>query len=75
MTGPLFLLIALFSVLGRVPVFAGSDMAWGDWSHLILVAWLGSTAAFAAQWLGTRRRSDLVVTARLLAGSLLDYVF
>ncbi len=74
-TGPLFLFIALFSLLRWVPPFAGSDSAWSDWDHLIPVAWMGTMAAFAAQWLETRRRGDLAWTAGLFVGSLVDYVF
>ena len=74
-TGPLFLLIAFFSLLRWVPPFASSSSAWSDWDHLIPVAWLGATAAFAAQWLTTRRRGDLTWAAGLLGGSLLDYLF
>jgi len=73
-TGPLFLLIAVFSLLRWVPPFAGATSEWSNWDHLILVAWLGTTAAFAAQWLSRRRRVDLIWTVGLIVGSLLDYV-
>lgn len=73
-TGPLFLLIALFSLLLWVPPFADLPSSWSSWDHLIVVAWLGATAAFTAQWLITRKRRDLIWTAGLFPKSLLDYV-
>jgi len=74
-TGPLFLLIAVFSLLRWVPPFSSSSIGWSDWSHLMLACWLGTIAAFAAQWLHTRDRRDLVTTAGLLVASLLDYLY
>jgi hypothetical protein len=54
-TGPLLLLIAFVSLLRWVPPFASSASAWSSWDHLIPVAWMGTTAAFAAQWVSRPR--------------------
>jgi hypothetical protein len=72
-TGPLYLLVALFSVLDRVPLFAASAVSWSDWDHLFLVFWIGTTAAFGAQWLSSRRSADLAYTSAFLVAALVVY--
>lgn len=72
-TGPLFLLVALFSLLRWVPPFASSALAWSNWDHLFLVVWIGTTAAFGSQWLATRRWGDAALTAGFLTASLAVY--
>ncbi|MFQ6114156.1 MAG: hypothetical protein ACE5NG_08710 [bacterium] len=72
-TGPLYLLIAIFSLLRWVPLFASSALSWSSWDHLFLVFWVGTTTAFAAQWLASRSKADLAYTAAFLATSLFVY--
>lgn len=48
-TGPLYLLIALFSQLWRLPVFGSSSLTWSHWDHLFLVGNYGSVCSSVAQ--------------------------